>query len=211
MDQKSDQMGGVVLILAALTGIVGSVLHGPQPETLDAYAALGTGWAVSHVAIAMTGTLYVIASLFRARHFAGTASNGHALVATGLVIVGGGAVFAIGALETSGFSTVLAAGTGAAAQHAFLATSAVMISMAASAGYLFPVAIIAYGVAMMRDSGWPEWLAWFGVVLGVVSLVVNHFAIPLGPVPNLLGYVGDVWFGVLGTLFMGRGGSATSV
>ena len=110
MDQKSYQMGGVVLILAALTGIVGNVLHGPQPATLDAYAALGTGWMVSHVAIAMTGTLYVIASLFLARHFAGTAGNGHALVATGLVIVGGIAVFAIGALETSGFSTVLRRG-----------------------------------------------------------------------------------------------------
>jgi hypothetical protein len=36
-------MGGVVLILGALTGLVGSVLHGPHPETLDAYAALGTG------------------------------------------------------------------------------------------------------------------------------------------------------------------------
>jgi len=79
--------------------------------------------------------------------------------------------------------------------------------MAASAGYLFPLAIIAYGVAMMRDSGWPGWL---GVVLGVVSLVVSHFAISLGPVPNLLGYVNDVWYGILGMLFMGRGGWPSS-
>jgi hypothetical protein len=159
----------------------------------------------------MAGTLYVIASLFLARHFAGIAGNGHALVATGLVIGGGVTVFAIGALETSGFSTVLAVGTGAAAQHAFLGTSAVMGFMAASAGYLFPVAIVAYGLAMMRDSGWPGWLAWLGVVLGVVSLVVNRFGIPVGPVPNLLGYVSDVWYAILGMLFMGRGGSATTV
>jgi len=112
-DQKSYQMGGVVLILAALTGLVGGFLHGPQPATLDAYAVLGTGRAVSHVAIAMTGTPYVIASL--------------------------------------------------------------------------------------------------RVVLSVVSLVVNHFAIHLGPVPNLLSYVNGVWYGILGMLFMGRGGSATSV
>lgn len=43
MDQKSYQMGGVVLILAALTGPGGGFLHEPQPATLDTYAALGTG------------------------------------------------------------------------------------------------------------------------------------------------------------------------
>ena len=43
MDQKSYQIGGVVLILAALTGSVGGFLHEPQPATLGTYAALGTG------------------------------------------------------------------------------------------------------------------------------------------------------------------------
>ncbi len=41
MDQKSYQLGGIVLILAALAGVVGSILHGSQPQTLDAYSALG--------------------------------------------------------------------------------------------------------------------------------------------------------------------------
>ncbi len=208
MDQKSYQLGGIVLILAALAGVVGSILHGPQPQTLDAYSALGTSWAISHVAIGITGTLFVVAALFLARHFAGTAGEGLALTATGLVLVGGVAVFAIGALETSGFSAVLAAGTGAAAQHAFLATSAVMGSLATAAGFLFPVAIAAYGLAMLKDGGWPGWLAWLGVVIGVASLAVNVFGISL-PVPNLFGYVSNVWYAVLGVLFMGRGGSAT--
>ena len=35
MDQKSYQLGGILLLLAGLTGIVGGVLHGPQPGTLE--------------------------------------------------------------------------------------------------------------------------------------------------------------------------------
>ncbi len=205
MDQKSYQLGGIALILAALAGVVGIFFHGPQPETLDAYAALGTSWTISHVAIGITGTLFVVAALFLAKHFAGTAGGGLALAATGLVIVGGVAVFAIGALETSGFSTV-AAGSGAAADHAFIAVSAVVLSMFAGAGFLFPVAMAAYGLAMLKDDGWPAWLAWLGVLLGVASLALNLFGITL-PVP-IPGYLSNVWYAILGVLFMGRGQSA---
>ena len=206
MDQKSYQLGGIVLILSALTGVVGSFLHGPQPETLDAYAALGASWTISHVSISMTATLLVIGSLFLARHFAGTAGNGLALVAAGLLIVGGAAIFALGVLETSGFSAAAAEG-GVAGQHAFVAVSAVMGSMVTGSGFLFPVALAAYGLAMLKDSGWPAWLAWLGVLLGVASLALNLFGITL-PGPGILSYITDAWYLVLGVLFMGRGRSS---
>ena len=41
MDQKSYQLGGIVLILSALTGAVGSFLHGPQPPSLPTYVRHG--------------------------------------------------------------------------------------------------------------------------------------------------------------------------
>ena len=50
-------------------------------------------------------------------------------------------------------------GGGAAAEHAFLATSSVMGSAVTAAGFLVPVAITAYGLGMLKDRGWPEWLA----------------------------------------------------
>ncbi len=206
MDQKSYQLGGMVLILSALASAVGSFLHGPQPDTLDAYNALGASWQISHVSISMSATLLLIGSLFLARHFAGTAGNGLALVAAGSLIVGGVAIFALGTLETSGFSAAAAEG-GVAGQHAFLAVTAVMGSMGAGAGFLFPVAIAAYGLAMLQDSGWPAWLAWLGVLIGVVQLALNLFGITL-PGPNILGYVANAWYVVLGVLFMGRGGSS---
>ena len=175
-------------------------------ETLDAYAALGASWTISHVSISMTATLLLIGSLFLARHFAGTAGNGLALVAAGLLIVGGVAIFALGVLETSGFSAAAAEG-GVAGQHAFVAISAVMGSMFTGSGFLFPVALAAYGVAMLKDSGWPAWLAWLGVLIGVASLALNIFGITL-PGPGILGYLTNAWYLVLGVLFMGRGGSS---
>ncbi len=203
MDQKSYQLGGIVLILSALASAVGSFLHADQPATLDAYNALGTSWAVSHVAIGISATLLLISSLFLARHFAGTAGNGLALVAAGSLIVGGVAIFALGVLETSGFSAAAAEG-GVAGQHAFVAVSAVMLSMSAGAGFLFPVALAAFGLAMLQDSGWPAWLAWLGVVLGVASLVLNIFGITL-PGPGILSYISNACYLVLGVLLMGKG------
>ncbi len=208
MDQKSYQLGGIALILSALTGAVGSFLHGDQPATLDAYNALGTSWTVSHVAIGMTGTLLVLSSLFLVRHFSGTAGNSLSLVGTGSLIAGGIAVLAIGALETSGFSAA-AAGSGAAAEHAFLATSAVMVSAVGAAGILNPVAGTAYSLAMLQDSGWPAWLAWLGVLIGLLSLVLNIFGITL-PGPGILGYVNNAWYLALGVVFMGRGGGSAT-
>ena len=81
-----------------------------------------------------------------------------------------------------------------------------MGSMSTAAGFLFPVAMVAYALAMMKDSGWPGWLAWLGVVLGVASLALNLFGITL-PVP-VLGYLANVWYAIIGVLFMGRGQSA---
>ncbi len=209
MDQKGYQLGGIILILAALTGVVGSLLHGPQPETLDAYAALGASWTISHVSISMTATLLLIGSLFLARHFADTAGYGLALVAAGLLIVGGVAIFALGALETSGFSAAAAEG-GVAGQHAFVAVNAVMGSLFAGAGFLYPVAIAAYGLAMLKDDNWPVWLAWLAVVIGLAELAMNLFGLSGGGVSTTLGYMSSGWYAVLGVLFMGRGASASA-
>ncbi len=210
MDRKSQQLGGILLLLAGLVGIVGGFLHGPQPGTLEAFAELGTGWTVSHVLIGMAGTLFAISALFLARGFGGAAGEGWALAGSGALLLAGVLALAIGALETAGFSALLAAGSGAAAEHAFLATSSVMGSMVAAVGFLFPVAITAYGLGMLKDQGWPEWLAWLGVVIGVASLAVNVFGIPLGPVPNLPFYLGNGWLAIVGVIFMGRGRSAAT-
>jgi hypothetical protein len=210
MDKKSYRLGGIVLLLAALVGVVGGFLHPPQPGTLDAFAELGTQWTVSHVAIGMTGTLLAISALFLARHFAGTAGEGWALVGSGALLLAGVAILAVGALETAGFSALLAADSGAAAEHAFLATSSVMGSMFAAARLLGPVAITAYGLGMLKDQGWPMWLAWLGVVIGVALLAVNVFGISLGPASNLFGYLSNVWYAIVGTIFMGKGTAAAT-
>ena len=117
---------------------------------------------------------------------------------------------AIGALETAGFSALLAAGGGAAAEHAFLATSSVMGSAVTAAGFLIPVAITAYGLGMLKDQGWPAWLAWLGVVIGVASLAVNVFGISLGPASDIPFYLSNGWFAIVGVIFMGKGTAAAT-
>ena len=82
--------------------------------------------------------------------------------------------------------------------------------MFAASRFLFPVAITAYGLGMLKHRGWPAWLAWLGLVIGVASLAVNVFEIPLGPVPNLPFYLGNGWFAIVGVIFMGKGTAAAT-
>jgi len=143
MDRKSQQLGGILLLLAGVGGIAGNFLHGAQPQSLDALAALGSMWTISHVLIAIIGTLFIIAALSLARDFVGPEGEGWALTGSGALLLSSVAIFLIGALETTGFSGLLraqAAGSGAAADHAFLALGRVMGSMVTAAGFLFPAA-----------------------------------------------------------------------
>ena len=163
MDRSGYQIGGIALLLAALSSAIGSAFHGAQPQTLEVFSQLGASWTVSHVAIGVAGSLFVVSAIALVRHFAGAAGEGWSFLGSGTLLLGGVALLGIGAWETSGFSSLLAAqegGAGVAADHAYLATSAVMSSMATAAGFLFPVAITAYGLGMLKESGWPVWLAW---------------------------------------------------
>ncbi len=212
MDRSGYQIGGIVLLLAGLSAAVGSSLHGPQPQNLEAFSQLGASWAVSHVAIAIAGALFAVSSIALLRHFAGSGGEGWAIVGSGMLLLGGVALLMIGVWETSGFSGLAAAqeaGAGAAAEHAYLATLWVMSSMATAAGFLFPTALAAYGLAMFQDSGWPGWLAGSAVVIGLASLAASVFGLPLGVASVLLQYAGDAWYALAGLLLLGRGRAAT--
>lgn len=207
MDRSGYRMGGIALLLAGLAGIVGGSLHGPQPETLADFAALGARWRIAHVAIGLTGVLFVVSALALAKYFGGTRGEGWALLGTGTLLLGGVGLLGVGAWETAGFSGLLSAqegGAGAAAEHAFLATSWVMISMAEAAGFLIPAAIAAYGLGTLKVTGWPAWVSWLGIVIGVASLLIDLFGIPLGAAAPLPLIAGMAWFGVLGVFLMGR-------
>ncbi len=52
-----------------------------------------------------------------------------------------------------------------------------MASVNIGARYLFPVAMAAYGIGMLKTRGWPAWLAWLGVAVGVVTLALFTFGI----------------------------------
>lgn len=213
MDRTSARLGGVALVLAGLMGIVGGFLHGPQPGTVEAYAELGTAWTASHVAIAAAGTLLVVSALFLARSFVASAGEGWALLGSGVLLLAGVGLLAVGTIETVGFTALAGAASGGsavAAEHAFLAASSVMTSMAMAAGYLLPVAVAAYGAAMLGADAWPGWLAWIGVVVGAGVLGLHLAGVTVPAMPQLPMYLLNAWLVVAGVLFFGSAGPAAS-
>lgn len=208
MDRTSHRLGGIALLLGALCGFVGGLLHGPQPGTLEAYAQLGAGWTASHVGIALAGTLLVVAAVFLARRFGGTSTEGWGLVGTGMLLVAGVSLLAVGTLETVGFSALLGAsegGSAVAAEHGFLATTAVMTSLATAGGYLLAAAVAFYGVAMLGSEDWPGWLGWAGVVIGAAAPVLDLTGVTVPGAPNLVLYLLTAWLAVFAVALM-RGG-----
>lgn len=211
MDRTSTRLGGIVLVLAAVGALAGGILHGAQPGTVEAYAELGATWTASHVAIAVAGTLLAVSALFLAVRFAGSAGEGWALLGSGALLLGGVGLLAVGTIETVGFSGLAGAaegGNAVAAQHAYLAASAVMTSLATAAGYLLPVAVVAYGVGMLGADDWPGWLGWAGIVIGAAALILTVTGITLPAAPQLTFYVLHAWIMVVGAIFFGSGGPA---
>ena len=214
MDRKAHQLGGILLLLAGLAGVVGGVLQAPQPGPLGVLAELSGQWRISEIAIGVAGALFVISTLLLARHFAGAAGEGWALLGTGTLFLGGVALLGISAWETRDFSGLLAAqeaGAGFPAEQAFLASTFFMSHMAKAAMFLLPTAITVYGLSMLKASGWPSWLAWIGIVIGVPSLTLALLGVSLGAVVWLPLVLGNLWFATVGIVFMGRRRAATTV
>lgn len=208
MDRTSHRLGGIVLVVAALAGLVGGLLHGPQPGTLEAYGELGTAWTVSHLGIATAGAFFVVASLFLLRGFQGSPGEGWVLAGAGLLVVGGVALLGVGAIETAGFSGLAGAaegGNAVGAGHGFLAATAVMTSLATSAGFLIPAAVAGIGVGVLRHGDWPGWLGWLGVILGLAVLALQVSGVTVPGVPALPLYLQNAWFAVVGVVFFRLG------
>lgn len=208
MDRTTLKLGGVLLAVVGLSGIVGGHLHGPQPGTLEAVAELGAVWTVSHFAIGLAGVLLVVSALFIAVHFSGTSARAWALVGSGLFILSGMALWAIGALETAGFSALADQAGTAGGEAAFLAVTTVMASMAAGASLLVAAGIAACGIAMLRHEAWPSWMAWTAVGVGVLVLAVNGFGISLPQALALAPFqLLNAWFVLAGFLMFRMAGA----
>jgi len=215
MDRQTNQLGGGMLAAAAVLGVLGGAFHAPQPGTLDAFAQIDLGrWRASHVSIALAGSLYVVSALFLARHFSRSRAEGLALAGAGALLLAGLALVAVGAIETTGFSRLIAlqANDPMAAAHGFQAVSITMQSLLAPAPYAFPLAVIAFGAVMLRAGG-PQWLGWAGVAIGVGMLALRLFGItipaPFTLIPN---YVSSGWFVIFAAyLAQARSGERAAV
>lgn len=204
---RSHNAAGLLLATGAVALVVGGLIHGPQPGTLEAYAErAGAGWTFSHVLIALAGALFGISAPLLGRRFAGAPGEAWGLAGTGALLLTGVGFLAVGALETTGFATVLGAAEaaeGAGGEAAYLATTAVMASVATAAGYTLAAAVVAYGAAMVAG-GSSAWLGSTGVVVGVGYAGLTAFGLALPVLPQAPFYLLGAWLAVAGGMIARR-------
>jgi hypothetical protein len=203
MDRRVHQLGGVVLFLAGMAAAAGGALHPLDAGILAEFGGMDLQWRVSQFAILFAGPLFVLSTIFLARHFASAAGEGLALLGTGSLLLGGLALAVVGGGNVAWLMTALGRGGSVGAED-LAGGNALLQSTVGAVGFLFPLSIAAFGAAMVRHGDWPGWLAWAGVAIGTAFLTIQFFDIPLGPgssLPHVLAYE---WFAVVGIVFVGK-------
>ena len=203
MDRRVHQLGGVVLFLAGMAAAAGGALHPLDAGILAEFGTMDLQWRVSQFAILLAGPLFVLSTIFLARHFASAAGEGLALLGTGSLLLGGLALAVVGGGNVAWLMTALDKG-GSVGADDLVDGSALLQSTVGAIGFLFPLSIAAFGAAMVRHGHWPGWLAWAGVAIGTAFVTIQFFDIPLGPVPSLPHVLAYEWFAVVGIVFVGK-------
>lgn len=210
---------GLLLLGAGLMGILGGALHGTQPATLAALAEIDPArWRLSHGLIAVAGAVFVVAAPMATRAFMGTAGEALAWVGAGSLLLNGLALLFVGTLETTGFLGLLGTAEAAgeqAAEHAFVAVGAVMASASAIGGYAFPLAVAAFGFAMLAGKtgpAWLAWLAWLGIVAAALGIAARLFGFALPGGGALLPYyTWNAWFVAMGAVLLRLASAAEAI
>ena len=200
MDRKIHQTGGVLLLLAGVTGVLGGVLQLTQPATLAVISEWSAQWRGSEIAIGISGALLLVSTIFLGRHFAGAPGEGWAFLGTEALFFGVVALLGSTAWETRDFSGFLVSsqGGGYPVDPVFGAASTSMSNMVRVASVLLPVSIASYGLGMRKDPRWPRWFAWIGVAVGVSSLGLLSPWILLGAASSMPFIVALAWLGSIG-------------
>jgi hypothetical protein len=203
MDRRVHQLGGVVLFFAGMAAAMGGALHPLDAGVLAEFGAMDLQWRVSQFALLFAGPLFVLSTIFLARHFASAAGEGLALLGTGSLLLGGLALAVVGGGNVAWLMTALGKG-GSVGSEDLAGGSALLQSTVGAVGFLFPLSMAAYGAAMVRHGHWPGWLAWAGVAIGTAFVTIRFFDIPLGPVSSLPHVLAYEWFAVAGIVFVGK-------
>lgn len=212
-DPSLYRVGGYCLLAGALVTIVGVFLHAPQPQTAAELAGGDTGrWALSHWLLVIGPPLLLAGFLALTRHFSGGPAEGLAVLAAALLILATAGLVAVVGPEATMYPRVAAAyaagGESAAwAQATYPALNAVVLGLFLAFAPVFWAGVALVGLSLVRGGGFPVWLGWSGVAVGLV-LAIAVFTVESWPVSQVLFSVGYAWIAVAGFLFAGRAAGA---
>jgi hypothetical protein len=178
-DWRLVRMGGYFAIIVGLMQLVGNGLHPPIPtDTGEALTVIASTsyWTIIHIVITISYFMFIPFVLGASAAFRDQNSP-YILVAKFLVIVGAG----IGAAQIMTHLTFFkyladqyALGDPALRQNIiFTYESFWPYSVVMEIAHLVAifVAVVLFGMELMKDDVLPRWLAWLGVVAGVVATV----------------------------------------
>jgi hypothetical protein len=198
-DMRMIKIGGVCALVVAVMQVGGNALHPPVPpdsaQALELIAATGR-WTIVHLIITISYFLFIPFVIGAAASFAHKSPL--VRIGTPLIIVGA----SLGAAQISTHLTIFkylgdqyAATSDAGLQQSivFLYNSFWPYSVALEMEHLLViyVAVMMFGAAMFEEEIYPRWLAWLGIVGGVIAtagILVGKLVIH--------STLGDIIFGV---------------
>jgi hypothetical protein len=184
VDKRLGKVGAIGAVTGAILLFVGTFLHPMDADPNDALTAF-TAYATDHMWVASHLTQFF----------------GVALIVSGLVTLsgiltsgdaGGWAQLGLaGSIATLAVATVLQAVDGVALKamvdawaaasvtdkamffHAAFGVRQVEVGLASLMGLLFGLTVAVYGVALVVDTGYPQWLGWLGIIGGIPTAVAG--------------------------------------
>lgn len=190
------RFGGRALLIGGVLWIVAILLHGNVPDMATMASVNSLLWGVDHW-IYLIGDLMLIAGLLLFyRHLVERGAEGWGA----LVMAAGIIAFTLDAASTGIHLVAFPAAAAAADQTVYESLVGVQGGIGTPGAAFFLIAIALLGAALLRAGGWRV-LAYIGIILGVVELVLiltPVFAnIPL-TVGSLIYALAPLWVAVLG-------------
>lgn len=168
------RVSGNSLMLAAVLWVVSLLLlpRGTANTVAEAFAHIGPLWITSAL-LGLLGFVLAIAGMVGFyRHFVGSEQEGWALLGTTTGVAGAILYSAAMAIAAVGLPFLLQMAQTAGQPPSEAAGAAMILTLSglyAVGGTLMWLALIPYGLAMLRDAAWPRAVAWGAVVAGIVE------------------------------------------
>ncbi len=220
------RLGSWAAILGAVVALVANGLHPRVSETGDYVAAemeLVSGsdaWVPIHVAIMLAFLLIVFGLFALTRSMKGGRAQGLSRVALGALVLSAPVALVHSVLDAYALKAVADAVAESGPELGGAGTVIANITWSTLMGLnvlFLGVTPIAFGLAVASDGGYPRWLGWVALALGVVSVVNGLGGLIAGPTtaffmvfPVAAGLI-TLWVLAMGVLLGRRAAGAPAV